>query len=64
MTATKFPSGQASDDARLVDHACRGDESAFGLLYDRYARVIHGILLARVPRADVDDLVQEVFLSA
>ena len=33
-------------------------------LYERYARVIHGVLLARAPRADVEDLVQDVFLSA
>jgi RNA polymerase sigma-70 factor (ECF subfamily) len=33
-------------------------------LYDRYARLIHGVLLARAPRADVEDLVQEVFLAA
>jgi RNA polymerase sigma-70 factor, ECF subfamily len=33
-------------------------------LYDRYARVIHGLLLVRVPREDVDDLVQDVFLAA
>jgi RNA polymerase sigma-70 factor (ECF subfamily) len=33
-------------------------------LYERYARVVHGVLLARVPRADAEDLVQEVFMSA
>jgi RNA polymerase sigma-70 factor (ECF subfamily) len=33
-------------------------------LYERYAVVIHAVLLARAPRADVDDLVQDVFLSA
>jgi RNA polymerase sigma-70 factor (ECF subfamily) len=26
--------------------------------------MVHGILLSRVPRAEVDDLVQDVFLSA
>jgi RNA polymerase sigma-70 factor (ECF subfamily) len=30
----------------------------------RYARLVHGILLARVPPAEADDLVQDVFLSA
>jgi RNA polymerase sigma-70 factor (ECF subfamily) len=63
-TVTKFPAGQAADDARLVQDARRGDDGAFGRLYDRYARVIHGVLLARVPSSDVDDLVQDVFLSA
>ena len=52
------------DDAVLVRAACAGDRSAFGGLYDRYARMVHGILLARVPPADVDDLVQDVFLRA
>ena len=53
----------ATDDA-LVRAAQQGDRSAFGLLYSRYARMVHGILLSRVPHADVDDLVQDVFLQA
>ena len=52
-----------ADDA-LVSAARAGDRSAFGLLYDRYARMVHGILLCRVPPREVDDLVQEVFLLA
>jgi RNA polymerase sigma-70 factor (ECF subfamily) len=61
---TRFPAGHASEDADLVLDARGGDEGAFRRLYDRYARMIHGLLLTRVPRADVDDLVQEVFLTA
>jgi RNA polymerase sigma-70 factor (ECF subfamily) len=53
----------ATDDA-LVRAAQRGDRVAFGLLYARYSRMVHGILLARVPFSDVDDLVQDVFLHA
>ncbi len=53
-----------SDDCQLVEAACQGDRSAYGLLYDRYARMVHGILLARVPLNDVDDLVHDVFLQA
>lgn len=64
MTVTMFPAGHASEDARLVRDARQGDEGAFARLYERYARVIHAVLLARAPRADVEDLVQEVFLSA
>jgi RNA polymerase sigma-70 factor (ECF subfamily) len=41
-----------------------GDRAAFGRLYARYLGMVHGLLLARVPRTDVDDLVQEVFLQA
>src|SRR5215469_16207866 len=52
------------DDAQLVEDARQGDRDAFGLLYDRYARMVHGILLARVPLRDVDDLVHDVFLLA
>jgi len=52
------------DDSILVLAARAGDRSAFGGLYQRYARMVHGILLARVPSGDVDDLVQEVFLRA
>jgi len=52
------------EDSSLVAAARNGDRSAFGGLYSKYARVVHGILLARVPREDVDDLVHEVFLHA
>lgn len=64
MALTIFPAGQASEDARLVRAARDGDEGAFGRLYERYVRVIHGLLLTRAPRTDVEDLVQDVFLSA
>lgn len=58
------PTTDASADNALVSAARGGDRSAFGLLYDRYARMVHGILLCRVPPREVDDLVQEVFLLA
>ena len=60
----KFPAGQAAEDGRLVRAARDGDRTAFGSLYDRYARVVHGVLLARVARDEVEDLVQDVFLTA
>lgn len=53
-----------SDDSALASAARGGDRAAFGRLYDRYARMVHGILLARVPLRDVDDLVHDVFLQA
>src|SRR3989442_5530992 len=52
------------DDDSLVSAARDGDRAAFGRLYDRYARMVHGILLSRVPPREVDDLLQEVFLLA
>lgn len=50
------------DEAPEIEAARAGDEAAFALLYHRYARMVHGILLSRVPRTEVEDLVQEVFL--
>jgi RNA polymerase sigma-70 factor (ECF subfamily) len=58
------PGEPGQDDVRLIGAARQGDRSAFGELYRRYARMIHGVLLARVPYGDVDDLVQDVFLQA
>lgn len=52
------------DEAGLVRAAQAGDRRAFGRLYERYGRVVHGILLARLPLREVDDVVQEVFLTA
>ena len=51
-------------DEGLIAAAAQGDRGAFGELYSRYARMVHGILLARVPAPDVEDLVQDVFMSA
>ena len=62
MTTT--PVREATDDSSLVLAAREGDRAAFGGLYARYSRMVHGILLARVPAIDVDDLVQDVFLRA
>ena len=52
------------EDGALVRLAQRGDRDAFARLYQRYARVVHGIMLARLPSAEVDDQVQEVFIAA
>ena len=58
------PAGDPARDASLVEAARGGDEDAFGRLYQAYFRMVHGILLVRVPRDDVDDLAQDVFLQA
>jgi RNA polymerase sigma-70 factor (ECF subfamily) len=52
------------DDATTVRAAQAGDERAFEALYRRYSRVVHCILLSRLPANEVEDLVQEVFLTA
>jgi RNA polymerase sigma-70 factor (ECF subfamily) len=52
------------DDTALVRAARAGDRLAFGSLYERYARIVHGIMLAHAPPHCVDDLVQDVFERA
>ena len=64
VSLPRFEAAHAAEDAALVERARDGDAAAFSRLYDRYARAVHGMLLARVPRGDVDDLVQDVFLTA
>jgi RNA polymerase sigma-70 factor (ECF subfamily) len=51
-------------DIVLIAAARAGDRSAFGTLYERYVRMVHGLVLARVPHRDVDDIVQDVFMAA
>ena len=51
-------------EVALVEAVRAGDREAFGQLYALYTPMVHGILLARVPYRDVDDLVQDVFLVA
>ena len=65
LHAVKEPADHdAEENARLVTAARSGDRAAFGRLYDRFAPMVHGILLARVPLSEVDDLVHDVFLHA
>jgi RNA polymerase sigma-70 factor (ECF subfamily) len=52
------------DLAALVHAAQNGDRAAFGVLYERYASTIHGILLVHASFSDAEDLVQEVFMRA
>ena len=52
------------DDEALVRAAQSGDRASFGQLYQRYVRMVHGILLARVPSIAAEDLVHDVFLQA
>lgn len=63
-TAATQQLNETAVEAVLVTAALEGDRDGFGRLYDLYAPLVHGILLARVPRAEVDDLVQDIFLHA
>lgn len=61
------PSGRgldARDTAALVSRARSGDRRAFAALYRRHGRMVHGVLLARLPRTELRDAMQEVFTSA
>jgi len=51
-------------EATAVRAVLEGERDQFALLYEAYAPMVHGILLARVPRNEVDDLVQDIFLHA
>ena len=63
MTATAFSAG--SDELTdLVIAAQKGDRPAFDQLYRSHSRMVHGVLMSRIPRADVEDLVQDVFMQA
>ena len=62
LSAGRVPEAPAV--AAQVRAAQQGDRTAFGQLYDRFARMVHGILMARVPLSEVDDLTQDVFVRA
>jgi len=53
-----------STETQLVRRVLAGDRESFGRLYELYAALVHGILLARMPRSEVEDTVQEIFLHA
>jgi RNA polymerase sigma-70 factor (ECF subfamily) len=59
-----LPAPAETEIARLVRGAQRGDRVAFAELYQRFTRMVHGIVLARIARTDVDDVVQDVFVTA
>ena len=50
--------------AETIGAVAKGDQDAFSRLYADYVRLVHAVVLGRVPRRDVDDLVQEVFIAA
>lgn len=61
---TERESAGSSVELVLVRAVLDGDRDGFGRLYELYAPLVHGILLARVPRAEVEDLVQDIFFHA
>ena len=55
---------EVADVSRLVARARAGDREAFAAFHGRFDRFVHAVLLAHAPPAEVDDLHQEVFVSA
>lgn len=51
-------------EVAIVRAVLEGEHDRYGRLYEIYAPLVHGILLARVPRDEVDDLLQDIFLHA
>jgi RNA polymerase sigma-70 factor, ECF subfamily len=73
LEAMAVISNETTDDERLAaivsdrdrsDRAMRAAQDAFGQLYQRHARRLLAFLAARVPRCDLNDLHQEVWLRA
>jgi RNA polymerase sigma-70 factor (ECF subfamily) len=58
------PETVRTEAGELVERICAGDREAFGELYKMFAPMVHGIVLARVPRDEADDIAQNVFLLA
>ena len=51
-------------DGELIDRVTGGEKEAFELLYERYFPRVYGFLSRRLDnRADVEETVQEVFIS-
>ncbi len=56
--------GQSSEDTRLVEALCRGEEAAFSALLDRYYPAMMRLALAYVhSRAVAEEVVQETWLG-
>jgi RNA polymerase sigma-70 factor (ECF subfamily) len=62
--ASAFAAEEPKREAKLVERIRAGEQEAFNELYRMFAPLVHGIVLTRAPREEVDDIVQEVFLSA
>src|SRR6267142_2038839 len=55
---------ETAPEAALVEAVLAGNRDMFGRLYQLYAPLVHGVLLARLPRSEVEDMVQDIFLHA
>lgn len=64
QAAITLPPEELQPEASLIRSVLEGDRDQYGRLYDLYAPLVHGIVLARVPRGEAEDLVQDIFLHA
>ena len=62
--STSASVAQKSEEAMLIRAVLEGDLDKYGRLYHLYSPLVHGVLLARIPRSEVEDMVQEIFLHA
>jgi RNA polymerase sigma-70 factor (ECF subfamily) len=53
-----------SPESQIIKSVLAGDHDEFGRLYELYSPLVHGVLLARMPRSEVEDFVQDIFLHA
>ena len=63
-SAADRASPRADAAAATVEAARDGDRAAMGALYERYAPLIHAVLLTRVDAGDAEDLTHDVFVTA
>ena len=60
---TPFPRDRLTDE-KLVRAAANGDREALGLVWDRYSRLVRGVVIGVLgPDPSVDDIVQDVFVA-
>ena len=63
-TTTAARSVEHLPEPALIEAVLAGNRDMFGRLYQLYTPLVHGVLLARLPRSEVEDMVQDIFLHA
>jgi RNA polymerase sigma factor (sigma-70 family) len=65
LNARQAPRVSTMNDAALFEAMARGDLGSLGVLFDRHHEALRQFVLRAAPNsADVDDIVQETFLTA
>ena len=60
-----MPEWRELDDCKLLEEAQKGQEAAFGELYERHAETVYRFLQAHLgDRLDAEDLTEDVFLRS